>query len=131
MTNYVALLDRTDEGEVGVIFPDLPGCTSGGTDTDEAIQNAAEALATHVELMREIGETVPPARSAAQIEAAPDDWYDVATSVVALVPLLPATHRSVRINVTMDERLLARIDRVASNRSAFLAEAAEAALGKG
>lgn len=36
--------------------------------------------------------------------------------------------RSVRVQVSIDEGLLARIDRVAKNRSGFLADAARAAL---
>jgi hypothetical protein len=36
--------------------------------------------------------------------------------------------RSLRINVSLDEGLIAAIDRVAKNRSGFLADAARAAL---
>lgn len=36
--------------------------------------------------------------------------------------------RSVRLNITLDEGLLAAIDRVAPNRSGFLADAARQAL---
>lgn len=36
--------------------------------------------------------------------------------------------RSVRLNISLDEGLVAAIDRVAANRSGFLADAARAAL---
>ncbi len=40
---YVALIDG-EAGAYGVIVPDLPGCTSGGAATDEALRNAVEAV---------------------------------------------------------------------------------------
>lgn len=47
------------------------------------------------------------------------------------LPTLPeAVDRSVRINITLPERLLRRIDERAKNRSAFLARAAEKALAE-
>jgi len=47
-----------------------------------------------------------------------------------LVSSSPAD-RSVRVNITLAERLLWRIDDSAKNRSAFLARAAEKALAEG
>ena len=45
MTHYVAIIeDAGPDHAVGVWFPDLPGCTSGGDDIDEALRNAPEAL---------------------------------------------------------------------------------------
>jgi hypothetical protein len=49
------------------------------------------------------------------------DDIEVASYFLAHVEL---PGKTVRLNVTMDEGLVARIDRVARNRSAFLAEAA-------
>lgn len=43
----------------GVLFPDLPGCTSMGDTVQEATRNAAEALALRVEGMTEDGEPIP------------------------------------------------------------------------
>jgi hypothetical protein len=50
-----------------------------------------------------------------------EDDIEVASYFLAHVEL---PGKTVRLNVTMDEGLVARIDRVARNRSAFLAEAA-------
>jgi predicted RNase H-like HicB family nuclease len=45
MTHYIAIIeDAGPDHAVGVWFPDLPGCTSGGDDIDEALRNAPEAL---------------------------------------------------------------------------------------
>ena len=46
------------------------------------------------------------------------------SEVIATVSLLPPQGKARRLQVTMDERLLARIDAVTRNRSAFLSQAA-------
>jgi hypothetical protein len=43
MSRYLALIDGTPP-IVGVIVPDLPGCTSAGDSYDEACRNAIEAV---------------------------------------------------------------------------------------
>ncbi len=131
MTAYIALIDKADDGTHGVVFPDFPGCVSAGDTYEEALRNGAEALAFHVDGMRRDGEAIPPPRGLEEVDATAGDWYDVEGSVVALVPLLPAPPRSVRINVTMNERLVAEIDAVSHNRSAFLSEAARRLLEGG
>ena len=128
MSTYIALIDRAADGSYGICFPDFPGCVSAGDTFEETIRAGAEALAFHVEGMRDDGEPIPAARPLDDITAAAGDWYDTKGSIVALVPLLPHTARTVRINVTMDERLIAEIDAITSNRSAFLAKAARKAL---
>jgi predicted RNase H-like HicB family nuclease len=44
MTRYVALIDG-ERGAYGIAFPDCPGCTAMGATLDEALDNAATALA--------------------------------------------------------------------------------------
>ena len=51
-------------------------------------------------------------------------------AVAFLVTLPEAADRTVRVNITLTERLLRRIDERAKNRSAFLARAAEKALAE-
>ena len=129
---YRALLVQ-DEGEgpdagYGVVFPDLPGCTSIGSTRMEAAKHAAEALAGHVALLVEAGEVLP---KASDVDAPLPDWLEGAGRVAAevLVPVeIPG--RAVRANITVDEGLLRRIDTAAqamgNTRSGFLAEAARA-----
>ena len=45
MSRYIALVDGK-AGAYGVVVPDLPGCTSGGRTTDEALRNAVDRLQT-------------------------------------------------------------------------------------
>lgn len=104
---YPAIIIKDDDAYT-VVFPDIPGCYSDGETVNEAAVNAEAALSLHLEAAHEGGITIAdpsqvdgPAREAGKI---------------------------VRIQVTMDEGLLGRIDRVASNRSAFLAEASRAKL---
>lgn len=55
---YTALLHKDKHSSYGVSFPDLPGCFSGGETEEEAMRNAAEALALHIQCLREIGEEI-------------------------------------------------------------------------
>lgn len=45
--------------EIGVYFPDLDGCITGGSTELEAFQLAQEVLALHLLGMEEDGETIP------------------------------------------------------------------------
>jgi predicted RNase H-like HicB family nuclease len=131
MTQYIALLHKNGRKGYGVIFPDFPGCVSAGGSVEDALREAAEALALHVDGMREDGAKIPKPRTVEAIRNAAEDWVDMKDAIVATVALLPAQGKSLRVQVTMDERLLARIDAVSKNRSAFLSQAALRVLEKG
>jgi predicted RNase H-like HicB family nuclease len=48
MPHYIAIAEEAGpETAVGVWFPDLPGCFSGGDDLDAALRNAPEAIALY------------------------------------------------------------------------------------
>jgi predicted RNase H-like HicB family nuclease len=52
--------------------PDLPGCITTGTTLEETEINIREAIAGHLETLREFGERVPlPASIAKEIEIPP------------------------------------------------------------
>lgn len=55
---YPAIIELTGSG-FSVYFPDLPGCTSAGATIEEAAANAGEALAGHLAVLADAGETVP------------------------------------------------------------------------
>lgn len=119
---YPAIIERGDEG-YGVFFPDLPGCTSAGDTIQEAARNAEEALAGHLIVSAQHGDPIPDPSELDAIERDPD-----VQEVARVLVRADRPGRSVRINITLDEGLLARIDKVASNRSGFLADAARSAL---
>jgi len=57
--HYPAIIEGDARTGYSVFFPDLPGCTSGGQTLQVAALNAEEALAGHVDLMLQAGETLP------------------------------------------------------------------------
>jgi len=133
MQKYIALFEKVEGKEAyGVVFPDFPGCISAGNTFDEAMQMAHEALAGHVNLLKEDGEDIPAPRTLDQIKRSWEDWkeweknYDF---VVGYVMLLPLKTSAKRVNIMLDETLLTQIDKVTKNRSSFLAEAARRMLG--
>src|ERR1051326_3734245 len=97
-------------GAYGISVPDFAGCISGGESIDEALRRGRDALDFHVESMIEVGEALPKIRDVAEIKADPDYAEDFANAVLAVVEAeVPA--KAVRVNISIDERLLDRIDR--------------------
>ena len=131
MKNYIALIEVGNKKTAwGVVFPDLPGCFSAGDDYDSAVKNAHEALAFHIRSMTEDGEQIPEPRTLERIMAEWKDWTEWKKNynfIVAGITLLPA-YRTEKVLISMESDLIARIDRAAKNRSAFLAAAARMAL---
>jgi predicted RNase H-like HicB family nuclease len=125
VVHYPAIVERAGAG-YSVFFPDLPGCTSAGTTIQEAARNAEEALAGHLIVSAEHGDAIsgPSDLDAVSID---EDVVEAARLLVRA----ERPGRAVRVNVTLDEGLLAAIDQIAPNRSGFLADAARAALAAG
>ena len=128
MTAYIALIHKEADSDFGVSFPDFPGCVTAGVDLDEARRMAEEALALHVEGLRETGEAVPEPSGLATVMADPDNR----DAVAVLVPAPAGETKAVRVNITLEEKLLRRIDTFAEarglTRSGFLARAASRAI---
>ena len=89
-------------------------------------------LAFHVEGLTEDG-ALPTARSMSELMRDPAFREDAEGALLVLVPYEPPKH-AVRINITIEESLLARIDRAAEaageTRSGYLAEAARLRMGE-
>lgn len=115
---YPAIIEHAETG-FSVFFPDLPGCVSAGGTMQQAALNAEEALAGHLLVATEYGDEIAEPTPLDQLEADPDIREAARILVRAERP-----GKSVRLNITLDEGLVAAIDRVAKNRSGFLAEAA-------
>lgn len=124
MTQYIALIHKEPTSDYGVSFPDFPGCISAGETLDEARDMATEALSLHIEGMTEDGDSLPLPSSLEQVMSDPVNRDGVAI----LVDSPEETVRAVRVNVTLPENVLARIDAFAAqagySRSGFLAKAA-------
>ena len=53
----------------GAYIPDLPGCVAAGDTREEVVELITAAVADHVELMAEHGETIPaPASTAIEVD---------------------------------------------------------------
>lgn len=126
MVNYIAIIHKEPKSDYGVSFPDFPGCITAGSDLEEARAMAQEALEFHLRGMREDGEFIPAPSSLDAIRAAKmegDLFFLVSVS-------LPKEERVQRVNITLPESLLKKIDRHVEDfgmtRSGFLASAAAA-----
>jgi predicted RNase H-like HicB family nuclease len=123
--NYIGLIHKDAGSDYGVSFPDFPGVVTVGKDLDEARAMAEEALAFHIDGMVADGEAVPEASSLEEVMSDPDNKDGVAI----LVAVKTDAAKSVRVNVTLPEDVLAQIDKFAKDRglsrSGFLAQAAK------
>lgn len=119
-TYYPAVIDRSASG-FGVTFPDFPGCVANGASPNEAALNAEAALALHVQSMAKDGDALPPPSSLDDIEE-----VEGADDVARILVRVEAPAKVTRVLVSIDEGLLRAIDAVASNRSAWIADAARA-----
>lgn len=55
---YAVVIEKTPQNYSAYV-PDLPGCVATGESIQEVTQNIQEAIAFHVEGMREDGEPIP------------------------------------------------------------------------
>jgi predicted RNase H-like HicB family nuclease len=131
--NTVYYATVTSDGRVfGVHFEDFPGCITVGDTLEEAIANAYDVLALHAGGMVADGDAIPApsalARVRAQSEA--DAEPGETRQYVPVVLKGAAVERSpaLRVNITLQESLLAAIDAWAAEhgetRSNMLAQAA-------
>jgi predicted RNase H-like HicB family nuclease len=69
--DYVAIVEKAADGSYSAFVPDLPGCVSCGDTVDEAHSLIEEAVALHIEALREQGEPIPmPTSKAVTVHAA-------------------------------------------------------------
>jgi hypothetical protein len=124
MRAYPALVFHPAPEGVGVTIPDLHLNAMGDT-AEAALEAAGRSAAELVAAWASEG-VAPPAASA--IDALdPADRAEAAFCALVTVRL---PGRSRRVQITLDEDLLADIDALSSNRSGWLAEAARQRLGR-
>jgi predicted RNase H-like HicB family nuclease len=127
MTTYIALIRKEKNSAFGVEFPDFPGCISAGDTLDDVVAGAKSALELHVEGMLEDGDPIPEPSGLDAIKKLPE--FKGSVPVVIDVPVV---RRNKRINITMDEGLIEKVDELAAamgtTRSGFLAIAARSSL---
>ena len=67
--SYLVVIERGDTS-VSAYVPDLPGCAAVADTEEEALRLVREAIALHIEGLREQGLPVPEPRSRAELVAA-------------------------------------------------------------
>ncbi len=129
MANYIAVVHKDSKSDFGVSFPDFSGCITAGNSIDEAKDMAHEALSLHIKGMMDDGEKIPAPSKLEDIMDDPD--YSDAAAIL-IVSVSESKHRSVRVNITVPENMLRKIDTVAKkrgmSRSSFLVHAAQNAI---
>ena len=129
MANYIAVVHKDPKSDFGVSFPDFPGCITAGTSIDEAKDMANDALSLHVKGLLEDGEDIPSPSKLEDIIENPE-YSD--SAAILVVSISEAKARSVRVNITVPEDMLRKIDNIAKqrgmSRSSFLVNAAQNAI---
>ena len=123
---YPVVIHQEGNSAYGVTVPDIPGCFSAGDTIDEAMENAREAIFSHLELVIEDGGDIANAHPIEEHKRnknyAGGTWAYVDADIDDL--LGPAE----RINVTIPKRALQKIDIAArqsgDSRSGLLTRAA-------
>jgi predicted RNase H-like HicB family nuclease len=129
MRHYIGLIHKEADSDFGVSFPDFPGLATAGTTLDDARAMAEEALAFHIEGLVADGDAIPEPASLEEVMTAPENR----DSVAILVTVKIEAPKAVRVNITLPQDVLERIDRYAEahgfTRSGFIARAAKKELG--
>lgn len=123
--HYVVVIHKDEDSDYGVTVPDLPGCFSAGDTLDQALSSSIEAIECHIEALLADGEELPTSRPSEDHMHNPD--YDGGIFAVVDVDLSNLSGSTKRINISIPENVLSKIDRFVKgqggSRSAFLAEA--------
>ena len=111
---YPVVIHKDANSAYGVTVPDLPGCFSAGSTLDEALAHAREAIELHLEGLIEENVPVPPPQGVEHYQ----HKREYRGGFWAVVPIDPANLRlkSVRVNITLPERVLDSVDRFAADR---------------
>ena len=130
MNQYIGLIHKDADSDYGVSFPDFPGVITAGRDLDDARRLAEEALTFHVEGLIEDGEAIPEPSTLEEVMSHPENR----TGVAILVHVRTTAPKTVRVNVTLPQDVLEKIDAFAEangyTRSGFLVQAAKSVIEK-
>jgi predicted RNase H-like HicB family nuclease len=124
----VAIEKGNSKTAFGVVVPDIKGCFSSGDSIDNAILNAKEAIELHLDLMCDDNLPIPQATSI-EVFANKKEFKGWFWALID-VDITPYLGKSQKINVTLPEHLIKKIDakvateKLYKTRSGFLAQAA-------
>ncbi len=124
---YPLVIHKDEDSVYGVTVPDIPGCFSFGDTIDEAIDNAVEAIDSHLEVLAEDSVFAP---EASKIEDHQDNEdYEGASWAFADVDISAYLGKTEKATVTLPKMLIRKVDQQvkrggAKSRSSFLANSA-------
>ena len=123
---YPILIQKDPDSDYGVTVPDLAGCFSAGENMESALENAEEAILTHIEGLLMDNDPIPSPSSIDSLKKRHRE-KDIVWGIVS-VDLSKLSERARRINITVPEKLLTKIDSFAEKegetRSGLLVSAA-------
>ena len=117
-----------------IFVPDLPGCETHCDSIDQGFKKVKEAIASHLMILAEYNEPIPPASPIDRLVAKESHEGNSATWAVIEIDITQYLGKSHKINVTLPELLIRQIDdRVSKSeqyrtRSGFIAQACLAEL---
>jgi predicted RNase H-like HicB family nuclease len=107
-------------------FPDIPECSAQGSDLPGLLVNARQALASRLEACERAGDAWPTATPIEAITSEP--------GVMAIPIDIAVDDPPIRVNISMGERLVQRLDAAAEargmTRSGFIAQSVRTSLGE-
>ena len=123
---YPVYIEKDETSDYGVTVPDLPGCFSAGSTYEEALENAQEAILTHLEGLLLDDESIP-SPSTIEILKSRIKGKDLTWGIVS-VDLSLLSKEVKRVNITIPKNILSKIDTFAekegNTRSGLLVNAA-------
>ena len=119
---YIAAIQKDHSSEYGVTFPDFPLCITAGKTLEEAKNMAKEALQFHIDGIVEDKEEIPKPLTL-------DEIKKKYKSDVFLIISVKIPTNSKRINITIEENILRKLDKYleknGGNRSLFFSQSIE------
>jgi predicted RNase H-like HicB family nuclease len=124
--HFVALVRGDQATGYTARFPDLPDCTAHGRDVAELVIDARRAALDHLQGLAEAGEAWPRPTPVEQVAVEP--------GVIAVLIDVAVDDPPIRVNISLGERLVQRLDAAAEargmTRSGFIAQSVRMSLGE-
>jgi predicted RNase H-like HicB family nuclease len=123
---FVALARKDPSGGYRATFPDVPDCEVSGPDLAELLLAARHTLGAHLQRTADAGETWPTPTPIDEITPTP--------GTIPILVDVAIDDTPVRVNISLGERLVKRLDAAAEargmTRSGFIAQAVRISLGE-
>ena len=124
--HFVALVTGSQDAGYTASFPDLPDCSAHGRDVATLVVEARRTVLDHLQALADAGEAWP---KATPIEQAP-----IEPGAIAVLIDVPLDDTPIRVNISLGERLVQRLDAAAEargmTRSGFIAQSVRMSLGE-